>query len=240
MKRLTSLAVMSLFLLMVAGNALAVPRLQTYIVGSSYERSHALEHDSWITTSTNFDLKVVGYWNPASGGGGSTTLGHGRAGRIYDFMDTYLMISTPIGQSGTVWINGVEMTDIGGYWSNLPGELNPNPSLRFHMPAAIGQFGFMNIGRIDNDQINAYDYMSGSMLNPGWGDEILLNVVVSGYSWTHFDAVGVDSHGRTFTNPYSHDASYYRDKHATPEPGTLSLLGLGLLGMVPILKRKRA
>jgi hypothetical protein len=108
------------------------------------------------------------------------------------------------------------------------------------MPAAVGQFGFMNIGRIDNDQINAYDYMSGSMSNPGWGDEILLNVVVSGYSWTHFDAVGVDSHDRTYTNPYSHDASYYRDKHATPEPGTLSLLGLGLLGMVPILRRKRA
>ena len=38
MKQLTSLAVMSLFLLMITGNALAVPRLQTYIVGSSYER----------------------------------------------------------------------------------------------------------------------------------------------------------------------------------------------------------
>ncbi len=240
MKRLTALAVMSLFLLVIAGNALAVPRLQTYIVGSTYERLHSLERDSWITNSTNFDLKVVGYWNPASGGGGSTALGHGRSGRMYDFMNTYLMISTPIGQAGTVWINGVEMTDFGGYWSNLPGELDPNPSLRFHMPAAIGRFGFMNIGRIDNDQINAYDYMSGSMTNPGWGDELLLNVVVSGYSWTHFDAVGVDSHGRTFTNPYSHDASYYNDRHATPEPGTLSLLGLGLLGMVPILKRKRA
>jgi hypothetical protein len=240
MKGLTSLAVMSVFLLMIAGNAFAVPRLQTYIVGSSYERSYALEHDSWISHNTNFDLKVVGYWNSASGSGGSLMGGHTRAGRLYDFMDTYLMVSTPLGQSGTVWINGVEMTGFGGYWSNLPGDLDANPSLRFHMPAAIGQFGFASIGRIDNDQINAYDYGSGAMCNPGWGDEILLNVVVSGYSWAHFDAVGVDSHDQTYMNPYSHDASYYRDSRATPEPGTLSLLGLGLLGMVPILKRKRA
>ncbi|MFA4947332.1 MAG: choice-of-anchor N protein [Candidatus Krumholzibacteriia bacterium] len=239
MKRITTLAVMSIFLLIMAGNALAVPRLQTYIVGSTYERFYQQESDSWITHSNNFDLKVVGYWNPASGGGSSSLLGHGQSSRPYDFMDTYLMVSTPIGQSGTVWINGVEMTEFEGYWSVLPNVLDPNPSLRNHMPAGMGRYNFQSIGRIDNDEIKAYDYSSGAMSNPGWGDEILLDIVVSGYSWAHFDAAGVNSKGRTYTNPYSHDASYYSDNKAIPEPGTLSLLGLGLLGMIPILRRKR-
>lgn len=235
MKQLTSLALTSLLLLIVAGAALAVPRLQTYIVGSTYHDFYRQEFNSWITNSTNFDLKVVGYWQPAANGGTSQN-----PPCRYDFMDTFLMVSTPIGQSGTVWINGIEMTGFGGYWATLPDGLHPNPSLRNHRPASLGRFQFASIGRIDNNQINAYDYTRSGIGNPGWGDEILLNIVVSGYSWAHFDAAGIDRYGSTFTNPYSRDASYYRDgNHAVPEPGTLSLLGLGILGMIPILRKKR-
>jgi hypothetical protein len=237
MKKLTSLILTGIFLTIMAGGAYAVPRLQTYIVGSTYQDFYRQEFNSWITNSNNFDVKVVGYWQSA-GGGSSSMLGSSQSGGGYDFMDTHLVVSTPIGQSGTVWINGVEMTGFGGYWANMPGGVNPNPLLRFHMPAAFGRFNFTSIGRIDNDQVNAYEYSHNGIGNPGWGDEILLNIVVSGYDWAHFDAVGVDRYGRTYTNPYSSDASYYGN-YATPEPGTLSLLGLGLLGMIPILKRKK-
>ena len=238
MNRLISTVIAGILLALMAGGACAVPRLQTYIVGSTYRDFYRQEFQSWITNNNNFDVKVVGYWQPVGIGGSPSMLNCYPSGGGYDFMNTYLMVSTPIGQSGTVWINGVEMTGFGGYRSSLPSGLDPSPSLRWHMPSAVARFNFTNIGRIDNSQMNAHEYSHGRICNPGWGDEILLNIVVSGYSWAHFDAVGTDSYGRTFTNPYSSDASYYRN-YATPEPGTLSLLGLGLLGMIPILRRKK-
>lgn len=230
MKRIIRIAVMMALVAVMSGAALAVPRLQTYIVGSDYYNFYRQEFDSWITGNSNFDVKVVGYWQPQTFSGKGS-----RAPVPYDFMDTWLMVNVPRNQSGTIWINGIEMTGFGSYGNTVPGGIDARPSLRNHMPAGIGLFNFASLGRIDNNQANAHEYSHGCIGNPGWGDEILVNVVVSGYSWVHFDAVGLDACGRTYVNPYSHDASYY----ATPEPGTLSLLGLGLLGIVPLLRRKR-
>ena len=238
MKRVTLFAVAVLLLMVMVGAASAVPRLQTYIVGSEYRNFYGLESESWITNSSSFDLKVVGYWNQ---GGQTSTYGHKSSRSSFDYMDCFLMVSIPHAQAGTIWINGVEMTGFGRYGDNVPDGARPKPSLRYHMPNGIaGGFAFKGIGRIDNSRRNAHEYSCEGIGNPGWGDEILLSVVVSGYSWTHFDAMGIDSNGNTFTNPYSHDASYYRNhNHAIPEPGTLSLLGLGLLGMIPVLRRKK-
>jgi hypothetical protein len=240
MKRVTSVAVAVLLLMVMVGAASAVPRLQTYIVGSQYQNFYRQEFQSWITNNSSFDLKVVGSWN-YGGQNPTSTLG-GRCSRSnFDYMDCFLMVSIPHAQSGTIWINGVEMTGFGKYSNTLPADARPRPSLRYHAPNGIaGGFAFKDIGRIDNTMRNAYEYSCNRIGNPGWGDEKLLEVVVSGYSWVHFDAMGVDSRGNTFTNPYSHDASYYRDNnHAIPEPGTLSLLGLGLIGMIPVLRRKK-
>jgi opacity protein-like surface antigen len=234
MKRFITFAVTLAAVMSLAVAAIAVPRLQTYIVGSSYHSFYQQEFNSWITNNSNFDLKVVGYWNPVGSGSGSM-FGYRRNQPSYDYLDTWLMLSTPKNQSGTVYVNGIEILGFDTYVNAAPLSISANPSLHRHMPAGVGRYNFQSLGRIDNSRVNAYEYNHGRIGNPGWGDEILVNVVVSGYSWVHFDAVGVDSEGRTHVNPYSHDASYY----ATPEPGTLGLLGLGLLGMIPVLRRKK-
>lgn len=237
MKKALGIGLTAILALVFFGSAMAVPRLQTYITGSTYYNGYNnFDRRSWITNNNYFDLKVVGYWQSANSGptSGSNFVGASSAPR-YDYMDCYVAISVPRNQSGTIWINGVEITSFSNYWSAVPDGVHPRWYLPLTRPSIFGKFNFSEIGRIDNDQVNAYHYDHGDIGNPGWGDEILLNVVVSGFEWAHFDAVGVDSRGRTYSNTPDHDASYF----GTPEPGTLSLLGIGLLGMVPLLRRKR-
>lgn len=235
-KRLTTgLAVLAV--LVWAGSATAVPRLQTYIVDSKYSFNYGFyDSGSWLTNTNQFDLKVVGYWQPDGSLSGSGTLGRNFLRNPgYDYMDCFLAMSVPRGQSGRIWINGVEINSFDSYFSAIPDGTSPSWRLPLTRPAIFGRYNFHDIGRIDNDQVGAHHYGYGKIYSPGWGDEIMMNVVVSGFDWAHFDAIGVDSQGRTWTNSQLHDSSYF----ATPEPSTLSLLGIGLLGIAPLLRRKK-
>ncbi|MBN2070078.1 MAG: choice-of-anchor N protein [Candidatus Krumholzibacteriota bacterium] len=230
MKRINIFLAALLASALVAGPASAVPKLQTYIVGSDFQYNYApIESDTWVTTSGSFDLKVVGYWHPIPE---DPPLDMVLAPPTYDYLDVCLMISAPTDQSGTVWINGIEINSFCNNYNRQETGLDWNTKGLFRKDMNLA---FYKVGRIDNKQANAWNYDHGLIHERGWGDEALLDVVVRGFSWTHFDAIGIDSHGKRYRNPHSHDSSYF----ATPEPGTLSLLGLGLLGLVPILRRNR-
>jgi hypothetical protein len=224
MKKSILLGLTVVLMLSFAGAAMAVPKLQTYIVGSGYHTSYNwLDRYSWVTNNQEFDLKIVASWGTG-------------AMPAYDYMNIYAAIAVPFWQSGSVWINGVEITAFQSYYSALPSGVTPSWYLPISLPNLLGKYNFQGVGTIDNDQMGAMNYDHGSITGPAWGDEILLDVVVRGFDWTHFDAVGVNSQGRTFTNYPDNDASYF----ATPEPGTLGLLGIGLLGIVPLLKRRNS
>lgn len=232
MSRLTLMLLAILTVVSVAQGAFAQPRLQTYIVDSDYHYNYSMiDRRSWVSNTSDFDLKVVGYWGATSTDAYSLT---GAAAPAYQSLNCYLAISVPWNQSGTVYINGVEITSFTRYRDALPSGVRPAWYLRYTTPSLLGKFNFYNIGTIDNDQVGAWHYDHGMIHTPGWGDEVMLDVVVRGFDWAHFDAVGVDARGRTYTNPYDYDSSYF----STPEPGTLSLVGIGLIG-IALLRKKR-
>lgn len=235
--------------LLAHSQAFAVPLLQLYIEGGTYDTVT----ETWVTTASTFELWVIGN---VGGAGGKGTLS-GVDDTDTDTAAGVTLVSTVLGggaalsfTSTTAAVAGI--TDVSAADAVVVGGRSgtaSHPDLASH-GIFTGSNGWQewDLGNFDETGDSLWDAMdtsAGAAVSGALPSVLPLGAQINVYTVTltgDFDAVHFDGFGYydgktgekfTFV-PFSHDGA---ESHQVPEPMSLMLLGAGLLGLAGRARR---
>lgn len=213
-----------------SGPAFAVPTLQLYIDGATYDTAT----QTWEISSGTFDLWVLG--NVGADGPISNVklsaayFNSGDAGSLTLTPTTTMALADPSTPATPLFLTS-------GTYPNAPikGNGSPlaahgifnDPSLNHWDVFALGDF------TLTDSPIGDYQYGVPTAF-PSMGQINVYSVTVSGWTRVHFDAfdttVQTNDKPHVEFAPFSHDSGG-NSTPPIPEPGTILLLGSGLAGL---------
>lgn len=233
MKRYLPALVIMITLVLGAGSAHAIPGLQLFIEGATYDTGS----ETWVYEPDGGDiiLWVIG--------------DVGSYGKISDVKLVAAVESDEDGKitlSGTVGSStyGILDTSLAGtpgepkFWEDSVPVLSDEGELPTHgiYPSDFYQW---DLGDFTLDDSPIGDFTQGGCpydLNCSYPDQGQINaylVEIEGYSWVHFDVfdeISLMSKEKSIFAPFSHDAE-------VPEPNSLLLVGSGLL-VLGLMRRR--
>ncbi len=196
--------------------ALAIPSLQTFIPGASWNAAT----QTWVTTAGSFELWVIAANTDSK--------------PLYDLTLVGALASAQAPVTGALSIDG---SDINSFiygtppsWGESAGDYPPHSVY----PTNYFELGISSL--VNTAPETVHNMQPGEYADTAPGKIFKFDVVTS-YDWLHFDSYGFlrESDGQFKFSPNSHDAEKGTPPPPTiPEPSTMLLFGsaLALVGVV--------
>lgn len=170
----------------------------------------------------------------------------------FDGAGAVLVVSVPDGTLATA-LGSLKVDGLFAFHSSEETSFFPNN----HAPVqdSVADFLFFDIGDFANNPDAVPNFDEGDA-NEAKADGEIKTLLITGFgdlAWIHFDVMALETSQQGATrivtslenNPGSHDLTWKPDGPGpdpdidVPEPGTLGLLGAGLLGLGTLLRRRK-